>query len=491
MTLLMFPKKLEELGFETEKVGGEYTLILPKPHSVKQNYVMNFEFETLVATCGTKWGKTFAATIRPLRESFSADPAQAKKFRIIAPVYQQALLSYDYMKRLIPNKIGYQSDFSDEEQEAMRTTWEDNAPDKVDTKKLITWAHNGAIIQAMSGDNADTIEGDRIHGNIMDEAAKVKESVYAAMLSTTSHTRGWNAFISTPTKGKNHFYRQWREAYESMIHDLKMGRQPKSIALKLPTWANPYIDKEFIERKRKQLPKRLFDMFYGAEFVDGSSVFGNIEECLMNTLWTDLQERIIDHDSKMIFVGVDFAKQVDYTVFYVLNEKGQNIGYKRIHGRLYSIQIAQLWTFCRDLLDRNSNTNSSVEVLYDKTGVGVAIEEPLEASNKFANLTGITWNNSNKNEAVYKLVTAFEHKDLKLLPWESLKNELEMFESKDTSTGRETFSASGGAHDDIIMALMQANLLRQEYINNFYDVISLPNVNPYISNHIFGDEDVD
>ncbi len=493
--LLQFPKTLDDYGIEVKEDREDFTLILPKPHSKKQSILMNYPFESAVFCCGTKYGKTLGNIIRPVKESFCAPPEMNKKFKIIAPVYQQALLSYDYIKRLIPANVQFNTDLTNEEMELIKDHWQSFSPNLTDSKKLIQWAHNNSSIHAMSGDNADTIEGDRSFGNIMDEAAKIKSAVIAAAKSTTTQTKGWNVEISTPTKGKNHFYHSYCKAYDEMIHDLKMGRQPKSIAFKLPTWANPHIDLDYVERKRKELPKRLFDMYYAAEFVDGSTVFGSLDQMFRDEYWS-LEDKYIpdSHNSKMIFIGVDFGKRVDYTVFFVLNDKGEQIAYWRETGSDYTQQIGELWRFCQKLKDRNSEIGH-IEILYDETGVGTAIKEIIDISNPGLNVTGLIWNNQNKCDAVYKAITAFQDKEISLIAWKTCKDELESFEVKETSTGRESFGSSNRrndenkiSHDDIVMAMLMANLLRKEW-NGFSPEVNLVStINERVQRVLFDEE---
>jgi hypothetical protein len=475
--LLQFPKKLQILE-DIKQATNDYSIIMPKPYSDEQRLMMTGEFKSLVAILGTKTGKTLSGSVRVLSKSFIQSSEIGARYRIIAPVYQQAMLTYQYMQRLMPKKVPYSTDIDPDTNFKIQQIWQDVCPDQTDSKKLIQWAHNQAVINAISGENPDTVEGDRQMGVLIDEMAKVKEATIAASISTTTQTKGWHAMFTTPTKGKNHSYRIYMEHLEKMNHDLKMGRTPDMVAIRMPSWVSPYSDKGQIEKARKILPKRLFDMLYGAEFVDGSGVFNHIGEAFGNVFnYKDEDYFVRDtHDSKLIFIGVDFAKKVDYTVFYGLNEKGQNIGWWRMQGITYAQQINCMWQFA-DTLKRNSiNLMSEVEILFDETGVGGAIKEIIDLSNKY-NAKGLIWNNANKCDAVYQTIAAFEQKELKLIPWNTLKMELEYFEAKETGTGRETFAASDGNHDDCVLALIMAVMLFNENKNRFSGILTMSNMN--------------
>lgn len=463
MTLLQFPKKLEILE-DIKKATNDYEIILPKPYCEAQRLMMSGEFKSCVGILGTKTGKTLAASVRILAKSYTAHQEIGARYRIIAPVVQQALLTYQYMQRLIPNKLSYDMEKEDELNQRLMEIWADITPDRSDTRKLFEWKHNGAVINAVSGDNPDTIEGDRQQGVIIDEMAKVKEASIAASVSTTTQTGGWHLFVTTPTKGKNHAFRIYKEHEEKMNHELKMGRTPTQYAFRLPSWTSPYSDKEQIERARKTLPKRLFDMLYGAEFVDGSGVFNKVSEAFGNVTEYEYSDYFVkeSHESKVIFVGVDFAKKVDYTVFYAINERGQNIGWWRMQNITYAEQVARMWRFCDRLKETCLLINPAFEGLYDETGVGGAVKEMIDMTMKYP-FKGVIWNNSNKCDAVYKTISLFEQEKLSLIPWATLKNELEFFEAKDLASGRESFAASSGEHDDCVMSLIMCGLMLSEH----------------------------
>ena len=73
-----------------------------------------------------------------------------------------------------------------------------------------------------------------------------------------------------------------------------------------------------------------------------------------------------------------------------------------------------------------------------------------------------TWNTSNKSkvDAINKLATDFHNKSIKIPNLEYLKNELDNFGTQTTKTGKLTYGASNGYHDDCVMSLAIANYHR-------------------------------
>lgn len=76
----------------------------------------------------------------------------------------------------------------------------------------ITFKHNGAEIGVYGADNPDSFRGQYFDGIILDEYGDMSPSVWGTnLLPTLADRHGWAAFIGT-FKGRNHFYRVYRNA---------------------------------------------------------------------------------------------------------------------------------------------------------------------------------------------------------------------------------------------------------------------------------------
>ena len=80
---------------------------------------------------------------------------------------------------------------------------------------------------------------------------------------------------------------------------------------------NPYYDLNEIEDAKKTLPESIFRQEYEAEFIDdGGSVFENI------TQLSTINEFIVNKRSgERYFAGLDLARQNDYTVLTIINQR--------------------------------------------------------------------------------------------------------------------------------------------------------------------------
>lgn len=93
---------------------------------------------------------------------------------------------------------------------------------------------NGAYyVQAKSAKYPQTLIGEGLHGVVLVEAAKLKESVYDKYIRPTlADYRGWLFSGSTP-EGKNWFYRQWQRGQDPS--------RPTWNSWRFPSWENPFV----------------------------------------------------------------------------------------------------------------------------------------------------------------------------------------------------------------------------------------------------------
>ncbi len=421
--------------------------IATAPHSPEQRMIMNAFFipgllEMWIA-CGTKFGKTFAlATAVALASPLT----RQAMWRWIAPVYSQSAIGFRYCRRMLPR--------------------DERFVKPNESSLSISYPPLDTLIQFFHGQNPESIEGEATAGNVFDEAAKLKEAVYQSTKSTTTVTEGPIVGASTPN-GKNYFYRKCMEAKEEMIRARFENRRPTKIFIHAPSRANPAVSQIVLDDARKTLPRRIFEQLYEAAFNDDGSIFLYLTEAFgggeyLNEFTHDQTWYREKHKSEKIFVGADWGKKADSSVFYALNEHGKNIGFKRM-GRIgYVEQVAALRSFCDTVYRNSEHPDKHLSGLHDKTGVGEAIDDIIQASNFPYDIVGITWNNLNKEVAVNDLILSFEEKCLGLYPWETLRTELTTFEVSTTKTGKPHYAASEGEHDDTVMSLVLANMLYRE-----------------------------
>lgn len=392
-------------------------------------------------SCGTKFGKTLGAGCS-ISSKFLSRPSS--NYRWVAPIYSQAKIGFNYIKTILH--------YSMAERNLSALT--------------LTNEELGNVIEFRSGKFPEDLEGEAISGGyVLDECAKMSEQVYDSAKTTLTVTRAPMLNISTP-RGKNWFYKKCMEAKEEMDWAIKNDRPPEKIFLTAPSIANPYVTQAAIDDAKASLPERLFKQYYLAEFIDDGSVFTGVREILFEH--THLKEThhskwIDPHASTLsVVVGVDWAKTVDYTVMFAFDlETGRAAGFWRFQKCPYTESVRRLMIFCKNFKD-------TAIIKHDKTGVGSAIDDQLAYTG--LPYSGLTFTNQLKSEMVAKLMTSIEQKAIMLPNWPEMLNEFDFYEITTNALGTTTYGAVEGKHDDIVTAILLANVALLQYGHRQYEI---------------------
>ena len=429
-----------------ERNYGKREIILPPPISRKQGTIINCFFDPTVielwVACGTKFGKSFGASVG---YSGSMMLKQGALGRWIAPIYTQAKIGYKYCKKIVPPEP--ETDINKSE-------------------PSITFLGADTKMEFRSGKNPEDLEGEATACNVLDEAAKMKQQVYDSVKTTTTVTRGLIANFSTP-RGKNWFYTKCMEARDHMEWSKRKGIKPTHIFLTAPSSENPLVTKAAIEEAQRTLPVRRFRQYFEAEFLDDGSVFLGFRDCVEpgKELLFDGRKQTWyheDHATAPVVIGADWAKTHDRTVFWAIDLRTRRcVGFMRFYKTPYTEAIRRLQSFAKKFHD-------CIAVLHDKTGLGTVIDDYLaETSLPYE---GVTFTNASKNDMATRLITGFEQQDLWLPNWQDAIDELDAYEVMTTLSGNLTYGAPPGKHDDIVCAIMLAYTGLMQYGDREYEV---------------------
>jgi hypothetical protein len=425
---------MQEPGEITVKVNP------PEPHSKKQALIMQ-AFQTpglreIYVAMGTKFGKSIGASV------CMASAALAKprgKWRWIAPIYEQAKIGMDYFAPILPP--------------APHT--------EIQTSNMrIYLPYLKSEIKFWHTRDPVSLEGAGIHGNIHDEAAKQPYEAIVSAKTTTTFTGGPSMYISTPY-GKNWFYNSCMEAKDHMNWSIANNKVPEKIFLTAPTSDNPHVTQSIINDAKKALPKRLFEQYYLAQFVDDGTVFVGFRKCLRGPELdvSGGDQRVIHADAKnrKVVISVDWAKKEDFTVFGAFDYESdvpEMLGFHRFQGITYIDACRELYAFCKEF--------GEVGIIYhDKTGVGETLDELL-GTMPFA-YEGITFSSKTKSTLVNQFMLTLEKGDIVLLNWPEMLKELDAYEVRVNELGTARYSAPKGMHDDIVVMLILANAALHDF----------------------------
>jgi hypothetical protein len=289
-----------------------------------------------------------------------------------------------------------------------------------------------------------------------------------------TRTRGKLRIISTP-KGKNWFFEEWTKGWcyrckksnKSCACKDNKSINPEYSSYQLPTWENPIVRPQEIETLRKNFTDRQFRQEICAEFLDdGAGVFTGIRACQRAKLQRE------PRPGKRYVIGVDWAKQDDYTVFVVMDADLKKVVHIERHQGLD-------WNVNIDKAIRCAKRWNRASLIMDSTGIGDVIFDQIAAVYPF--LEGFSiYNNDPKTKLIQRLQIAIERREVQLPitgqpgagvdPYDPnedpegkfaelggiMDGELQMYTVNATPTGKLQYSAPEGYKDDCVIALALA-----------------------------------
>lgn len=372
------------------------------PHSgQKQLHRSKARFR--VATCGRRWGKTYACVNEIIKFAWE-NPKTVNWW--IAPVYGQTMIAYRLLTRNFNKAI----------------------KEKSKTEKRVQLT-NKATIEFKSSDNFDALRGEGVSFMVLDEAAMINREAWEAALRPTLSDTGGNAiFVSTP-KGRNWFFELHSRGQDDAYKEYE--------SFKFPTESNPYIEAKEIEEARSTLPLDVFRQEYEAEFLeDSAGVFRGISKCIKG----DFEEP--KHNRNYV-IGWDPAKHQDFSVMFVVDtERRHVVAYDRFNQVDYTIQLSRL---------ENLAKKYNAKVLMDSTGVGDPLLEQVKK--KGVKVEGFQFSNTSKQQLVEHLAVLVEREEITFPEIRTLINEMQLFQYEITRAGNVKYNAPEGYHDDCVMAL--------------------------------------
>lgn len=328
------------------------------------------------------------------------------------------------------------------------------------------WWNNSKMF-LRSADAPDSIVSKGYNLIVIDEGALIPKDVFQKQILPIARKKHCKIVIITTPRGKNWVYHMYLDGQDPS--------KTRYISFRQPWWKRPdYPD--LLKDLMKDLPKHIRDQEFGAEFIDGGGgTFVGLEKIFLgpriefpteNQEWTHPQWATMKDNVGVM--SIDFAKLVDYTVMTIFTQDKKLIYYSRMNKTDYKVVLDKVKTIAEKF--------DWPEVIYDATGVGSAITDFLSTE---LNVFPFVFTNNSKNDIVNKLIIACEYGHLEMPNIVTVKNELEIFEFKMTKTGKISYGAPDGKHDDCVMSIAMANHFLDENgmkgevseVNSFLNVV--------------------
>lgn len=361
-----------------------------------------------IVGCGRRWGKTEACGHEAFRRL--GDPDTLVWW--VAPTYDIADIGFETVDEIIP--------------QALRESAKRTKPKAID---LV----NGSRISFRSADREDSLRGEGLDLLILDEAAMIADRAWQKELRPTlSDTLGDMIAISTP-KGRNWFF-EWFERGKS-------DDNPDVESWQSTTYENPHIPDSEIDAAKNEVPTRVFEQEYLAEFKEESG-----------GVFTDLDDRLFTADYELdAFDGVgpyvhgwDFARHQDYFVGIVLDAEGRLVHYHRSQG--------DSWPQIQRAIEKAAAEYDGIVTL-DASRDNKIVADLADAG---LNIEPVKFSPKRKRELIENLITRIENGELAAPEIAQLRHELSVFEYDVTRGGTVRYDAPEGFHDDTVDALALA-----------------------------------
>lgn len=396
--------------------GGK--IRLPYPHKGQQAVRREAKrFNWLAA--GRRWRKTTLGVSIAVEEAI-----QGKSIVWGAPTFDQVRIGWGEMR----HGVGVAARFTQQ-------------------RMTVEFSTGGRVI-FRSLDDPDNARGHTADGVIIDEVEKVKpEAWYEVLRPMLIDTGGWAWGMGTPM-GRNWFWKEHVGApdrndtasWQIPTLGCEIVEDGQGLVRKPHPLENPDIPFSEIEHMFGAVSLRTFRQEVLAQFLEGQgAVFRNILACLYPG--GDTPEM---HEGHELVMGVDWGKSEDYTVCSVgCRDCKREVAIDRFHGIEYRLQrqrltaMAERWGVYEILAESNSMGEPNIEEL------------------QYAGLPvyGFATTASSKPPLIENLVLCFEREEGKFIADPIGTAELEAFEMKvSANTGRPTYSAPEGVHDDTVIA---------------------------------------
>lgn len=382
---------------------GELVIERPKL-ATYQRKILESPARFTVTKAATKIGKTFSH-LWWLYESAHTPPKPGANYWWIAPVYSQAKIAFNRLRRAVVQTGVY----------------------RINESELYIQTPCNSVIWFKSAEKPDNLYGEDVYAAVFDEFTRAREEAWIALRTTLTATKAPCKFIGNAKGRKNWGYKLGIKA--------KNG-EPGYEYFQITAYDavnEGILELEEVEQAKRDLPDIAFRELYLAEDLeDQANPFGI--QAIQNRI------KPISMLEPVCF-GVDLAKSVDWTVITGLDSNGDVCYFDRFQS------------------DWNQTTRKVIEAIrykpanIDSTGVGDPIFELV--SKECQGAISFKFTQHSKQQLMERLAVSIQKGEISVLSG-AMQDELENFEFEYTKTGVR-YTAPSGSHDDCVMALGLAN----------------------------------
>ena len=210
--------------------------VIPPNLTSYQKAILNSPSRFTITEASTKVGKTYSHIIWLFGKSHESNVENGQNFWWVAPVYNQAKIAFNRLRRYLSESGLY----------------------RFNESNLIIYCPNGAEIHFKSAEKPDNLYGEDVYAAVFDEAPRARPESWYALRSTLSSTKA-------PCKLIGNF-----GGISNWVHKLKEKAQTDSEYqyFKITCWdavAEGILSRDEVEQARRDLPEKIFKELYEAE----------------------------------------------------------------------------------------------------------------------------------------------------------------------------------------------------------------------------------
>lgn len=297
---------------------------------------------------------------------------------------------------------------------------------------------NGSRILFRSAEQKNSLRGYTVTGiYCIDEAAFIPDDIFYETLAWVNVSKAPIVVCSTPKFKLGWFYKYYMIGFENnnKVYSYNWSLFDTSALL----------DSETLDRYRKEVPANQFKTEFLGEFLDNEGgVFGDFDGIVVD-----------DWDENLnCYMGIDWGTGSgnDDTAVCIFNEKKQMIFLDCFNDKDETSTIKHIVSIIKKYkpLKVQVETNSIGSIFFG------LLDKAIKAEKLPVMLIGFTTSNSSKEKLVNNFQVAIQNKDTTILPNSKLLTEMAMYELKLSSTGKKTYNAADGYHDDAVIAMLLA-----------------------------------
>lgn len=299
---------------------------------------------------------------------------------------------------------------------------------------------NGSTISFLSAAQGENIRGETVskYGVLaIDEAAYIPDEIYYTASPFTNANHPPTVCVSTPRFRAGFFYDFYQDGLNNM---------PGVYSYDFTDYPNPYITPAKLDMYRRRMPINLFRADYLGEWMEATSdLFGDFSQVMSNTVALDGGEITAGLDWG---VGKDAKGDSDYTSLSLFNERKQQV-------RLYHWNDLDE-TATIDAIVEAIRVNGIKKMTVELNGIGQVylglLKKAISREGLPCRVVEFNTSNDSKRRIIEQFIVDVQNRTVQLLDGVDMKIQMSAYQMQRLPSGRITYNAAPGYHDDCIMA---------------------------------------